>query len=117
MTKRFAFTFTADDDGVWHLDCDVQPTGTDLDQVIQAIGQARAQLQPPIPAQLPQSGVFVSVPGPGWIVGNSFAQGKALCLRHPAFGWLWFEISDSMMADIQRAHAAVPVEAQDGPAH
>lgn len=106
------------DDGERFIDCDPDgTTGADLDLLLQELGQTRVQMQPPIPAQLPQSGVIVSVPGPGWVVGNSFAQGKALGLRHPAFGWLWFEIPDSMMADIQHAHASVPIESQEGPTH
>lgn len=114
MKKLFSLALVEDDDGMLHIDCDPDPTGEDFDLLIRALGAARQQMQPPVSMTVPPTGSDIPVvPGPpGWFTGNSFPQGPVLGLRHPAFGWLAFQIPDGFLDLLKQALQAIPPESQ-----
>lgn len=64
-----------------------------ISELIEALGQARAELLPAVPAQVPRDQQFPVETEPRWktIVDPAFA-GVLLFLRHSGFGWAGFAI-------------------------
>ena len=84
-------------------------TGQDFDQLLYSIAQVRPQIQPPVQTELPSNMSQIEVvPTPGWFVGGTFELGTILSIRHPAFGWLAFQLTDQIRNDLMRALESAP---------
>lgn len=100
-------------DGQAELNCSPLPTAEQLDELLQALGEMRAQMQPPVQVAVPTGGAGIPIaPAPGWFVGNYFPQGKVFGLRHPSFGWLAFQATDGLVDALKAALDALPPEPQ-----
>lgn len=96
------------DDGV-----DGDPVSGDvLDHLIAALGEQRETALPQVPVDAPAG---ISIPIAPASVGAGaarvFPHGNVICLRHPRFGWLGFQLSPQELQSLQQDLAALPAEA------
>lgn len=76
-------------DGVGHLDLSAEQ----LDDLIFKLGEARAELSPPVAADFPEAGKIAAQINPRWCTNPSphpSIPGVLLRLRHSGLGWLGF---------------------------
>lgn len=82
------------------IDPDDAATGLHVDQLLRCLAAVRPQMQPAVPTAEPQGEVQVAPLG-RWYVGDSFPHGTVLGLRHPAYGWLAYQLPADFLEDLR----------------
>lgn len=71
-----------------------------LDQVISALGAARAGLKDIVPPKLDPVPRLQATLHPNWWVFDPMPEGRTLALRHPGYGWLAFVLAPNRANEI-----------------
>ncbi|GKS91193.1 hypothetical protein [Acidovorax sp. SUPP2539] len=91
-------------------------TGHHLDQLVKAICKFRGQYKPPVPETPPQNlSEIPVVSGAAAFLGEVFPHGSVIGVRHPALGWVAFQVSPEFLAAANGSSSASP--SKDGPKH
>lgn len=92
-------------------------TGAHFDLLVQAISRVRAQFLPPVPEQPPQAMDQIPVvAGSAAFLGEVFPHGNVIGLRHPALGWVAFQVSQEFLQKLCNAQLSSRHPASD-PVH
>lgn len=76
----------------------------ELDELIRALGQGRAQLADEVAPELDEGArIADTVIDPAYLVGRNSQEGRALiALRHPGYGWIGFQLHRPVAAAVAR---------------
>jgi hypothetical protein len=70
-----------------------------LDELIDALGQLRTHLSPPVPDRLDDHPSRVVVPA-AMTLGRARSGELLLAVRHPGFGWLTFSVAERARSNL-----------------